>query len=548
MHETSITARGIKVVALFFDVCYQGSKTGFLLEGIAAFFAKLLAGSLLAKALWQKNVSLILWHQSFIFFFFKLGQEIFKKIFLGFSRLLNLTLEQSRSYRLYGYLISHLSLLFVLLGGLVSGVLYFLPPLLAPILLAVIGLIFLVFSNPSWGLFLFAFALPFLPNIALLLLAGLIGLSFGLSRLRQGQPDLKPLPLEPAIILYLFIAVATTVASVDLSGSLRDLSINFFAFILFFVLINQIKNKKELLLFLNFLLLGAFIVSLYGIYQYLVGIPLPDRWVDIAQNPAIRTRVYSFFGNPNVLAKYLVFLIPFCCALFFATKKVEAKLSYLMLAAVLGLSLAFTFSRSGWVGLFVGLLVFSLLKDKRILILILIALLAGATLLPDAFLQRVSTIGNPLDSSNVYRLTVWQESIGIIKDFPLTGVGLGHQSFMRIYPRYMLDRGKAPFHTHNSYLQVLVETGIIGLLVFLWLLASYFKIGLKAIASCRDQQLKYLIMASLSATAGILILGLGDVIIYLPKITMLFWLNIALIFLILKLDEDAPVTGEASGR
>jgi len=153
-------------------------------------------------------------------------------------------------------------------------------------------------------------------------------------------------------------------------------------------------------------------------------------------------------------------------------------------------------------------------------------------------LQRISTIGSPLDTSNAYRLRVWQESLGIIKDFPLTGIGLGHESFLSIYPFYMLDRGKSPFHTHNTYLQVLVETGIIGLLVFLWLLLSYFKRGLKAIASTRDKELKYLMIASLSATVGILTQGIGEVIIYLPKITILFWINIALLFLSIKIAEQ----------
>lgn len=538
MHETSFTVKGIRKAVLLFDTSYGGSRTGLLLEKMVACFAKIFAGSLLAKTLWQKDVSLSLWHNSLLFLLFKLVHGLLKKLLGTVSCQLNLSLEKSKSYQSYSYLVSHLSLLFLLFGILAVGVFYLFPLLTALTLLTAIGGAFLVLSNPSRGLFIFAFALPFLPNIGLLLLAGLVGISFGLSRLRQGRLALQTLSLEPAIILYLLIAVGATAASINLSGSLRDLAIYFFAFVLFFVLTNQIESKKELKIFLQLLLLGAFLVSLYGIYQYLAGTPLPEGWVDVEQNPAIRTRVYSVFGNPNVLANFLVLLIPFSFALFLGTKKIAAKISCFALAAMLCLTLLLTFSRGGWLGLLVGLLAFALLKDRRMLILILIGLLAGAALLPDVFLQRFSTIGSPQDTSNAYRFRVWQESIGIIEDFPLSGVGLGHEAFMRIYPMYMLDREKSPFHTHNSYLQILVETGIIGLLVFLWLLASYFKRGLKAVASCRDKELKYYMIASMSATVGILIQGLGDVIIYLPKITILFWLNIALLFLAIKIAEQ----------
>ncbi|MBT9143840.1 MAG: hypothetical protein DDT29_02253 [Dehalococcoidia bacterium] len=546
MYETSTTVKGIKKATLLFDACYAGSRTAFLLEGMAAFFAKIFAGSVLGENFWRKDVSLSLWHNSMLFLLFRLVQELFKKLLGAVSSLLNQSLEKSKSYQSYSYLISHLSLLFLLLGLLAVGFFYLFPLLTALTLLAAILGGFLILSNPSRGLFIFAFALPFMPNIGLLLLAGLVGLSFGLRRLRQRRLALQSLSLEPAIVLYLLIAVGATVASVNLSGSLRDLAIYFFAFVLFFVLINQIENEKELKGYLNFLLLGAFFVALYGIYQYLVGTPLPAGWVDVEQNPAIRTRVYSVFGNPNVLASYLVLLTPLSCALFLGTKKIAAKFSYFALTAILCLTLLLTFSRGGWLGLLVSLLVFALLKDRRMLILILIVLLAAVALLPDVFLQRLSTIGSPRDTSNAYRFRVWQESMGIIEDFPLTGVGLGHKSFMRIYPLYMLDREKSPFHTHNSFLQILVETGIIGLFVFFWLLGSYFKRGIKAIASCRNKELKYLMMASLSVTVGILTQGMGDVIIYLPKIIILFWLNIALLFLCIKFAEQQTASAEVS--
>lgn len=541
MYEHSITAKGIKKAALLFDACYRGSKTASLLERLQRFLTAVLAGSIVVNILWFRDVSLSLWEHSLICRLYTLGQRTAKKALAGVSALLGTPLENSISYRLCRSLLSRLYLLFILFGALALSLMHVLPVVTALKLTAAAAAGFLVLYNAAWGLFIFAFILPFLPNTAVLLLSGLVGASFVLHRLRTGRLTLKPLPVEPALVLYLLIAAATTLASIHLSGSIRDLAMYVAAFIIFFVLLNQLQSKEQLGVFLSVLLFGALLVSLFGVYQYIVGAPMPAGWVDATQNPTIRTRVYSVFGNPNVFAEYLVMMIPFGAALFFAVKHVLAKLVFLGATGIFTLTLLLTFSRGGWLGLLVGLLVFALLKDRRILILILIAALLGTALMPDVILKRIGTIGSPLDSSNSYRFTVWRETIRIIRSFPLTGVGLGHQSFMKIYPFYMLDRGKRPFHSHNSYLQTLAETGIIGLLVFLWLLAGTFKRGLKAVAATRDPFLKHIIIASLAAIAGVLVQGMGEVIIYLPKITTLFWMNVALIFLCIQLDKDKTV-------
>jgi len=233
MYETSTTVKSIRKIALFFDVCYEGSRTAGLLAAVAVFFAKVFAGSLLAEKFCRKDVSRSLWHHSLLFLPVKLAQDLLKKLLGTVSRLLNQSLEKSKSRQSYSYLISHLSQLFPLLGLLAVGFFYLFPLLTALTLLSAIFVGVLVLSNPSWGLFFFAFALPFMPNIGLLLLAGLVGLSFALRRLRQGRLALQPVSLEPLIFLYLLIAVGATVASVNLSGSLRDLVIYFFAFMLF---------------------------------------------------------------------------------------------------------------------------------------------------------------------------------------------------------------------------------------------------------------------------------------------------------------------------
>jgi putative inorganic carbon (HCO3(-)) transporter len=432
------------------------------------------------------------------------------------------------------------TLLILTAGLLLGAVSYFLPTVTVfkYMVAAVAGLF--VLYNPAWGLYLLAGTLPFLPNLSLLLLSGLLAFSFILNRLRNpiNRPELI-LP-EPAIVVFLIAIVVFTVISIDPAGSMRDFSIYMLSFAVFFVFVNRLESKNELYTILLCVLLAAFVVSLYGIYQFIIGVPVESAWVDATQNPELSTRVFSFFGNPNVLAEYLIMVLPFGLALTWSVPDYRKKFLLLGMTGVLALALILTFSRGGWLGLAVGLFFFALLKDRRVLLLLLFSALllglVGAAFMPDVFLQRFATIGSSQDTSNVYRFLVWEEAFLIVKDFWATGVGLGYQAFRKIYPYYMLTRQKLPFHTHNTYLQFLVETGAAGFLIFLWFIGSVIKKGLQTFFFCSDLFLRNLLIAALSATAAILTQGLVEHFLYMPKIIMLFWLNIAVIFLCRKLE------------
>ncbi len=395
-----------------------------------------------------------------------------------------------------------------------------------------------VLFNPLAGLYLLAGLLPFLPNLSLLLLAILTAFSFLLYRLRTKEGfHLAPFPIQPALSVFLFVIVFYSLTSLTPGGSTRELGLYLSALALMIILFNHIQKKDQLYVFLVLSLLAAFIVSLYGIYQYIIGVPVQAAWVDVEHHPLLQTRVYSVFGNPNVLAEYLILIIPFGLALFLTARNTWKKLLFLCITAAMGITMLMTFSRGGWMGLAVAITIFALLRDRRVFVLLFLLVLAAVVYMPDVVLQRAATMFSVTDSSNLYRITVWQESLNIARDYWSTGVGFGHKAFQEIYPYYMITRVKAPFHVHNTFLQYLVETGVLGLMALLWLLASIFKQGLKGLQRLQDGFLRHVLMASLAATAGILAHGLGEHVLYLPKIIFLFWINVGIIFLCIRLDS-----------
>ena len=429
--------------------------------------------------------------------------------------------------------------LICLAAGLILALGFYFYPLdtLAKYLAAALAGLAVLYS-PTAGLYLVSGLLPFLPNLSLLLLGALVGVSFVFHRVWHRNLRLEPVASEPALLLFIAAVFVYSIISLNPQGSLRDLSLYVVSFVLFFVLVNQLNSRDRLYRFLVLGLLAALLVSFYGIYQYIIGVPVESAWVDMDRHPLLRTRVYSVFGNPNILAEYLVMLIPFSLALVWSEKNGWKRFIFLGIAAVMGLTLLLTFSRGGWVGMAAALLVFALLKDRRFLLLLIPLALAGIAFLPQVVLERLVTIFSIEDTSNVYRLVVWREALGIIRDFWATGVGLGHQSFMEVYPYYMITRVKSPFHVHNTYLQFLVETGVIGFTLFVWLLFSIIKKGIKSLKHAQDPFLRNITIAALAATVGVMTQGFGEHILYMPKIITLFWLNAAVIFACIALQKN----------
>jgi len=164
-------------------------------------------------------------------------------------------------------------------------------------------------------------------------------------------------------------------------------------------------------------------LSLLGIYQYFfVKVPTAAAWVDAKQFPELSTRVYATLENPNVLGEYLGLAIPFLAGFFFASNKFRQKVLLLATVGMLTLCLVLTFSRGAWLGLAVSVFVFALLKEPRLIVLIVILALLAPMFLPPVVMNRIASIGSLEDSSNAYRITIWIAALRMIKDYWLTGV------------------------------------------------------------------------------------------------------------------------------
>ena len=136
------------------------------------------------------------------------------------------------------------------------------------------------------------------------------------------------------------------------------------------------------------------------------------------------------------------------------------------------LALAFTFTRSAWVGACVGIGILFLMRDFRLLGLLPIALGVFLILAPSGLQERLYSTFSLTDRSNVDRVAMMKSGWRIIKDDPLTGVG--PDMIIQVYPGYRDKNAVNQLnpHLHNVPLQIAAERGLPALAVWIWFIAT----------------------------------------------------------------------------
>lgn len=426
-------------------------------------------------------------------------------------------------------------------GGLLAGsAAYMLSPARFLLAAAAAGGLLLAFVSTEWYLVALCAALPFVSNEALLAMLGLSVVSlFGRVVIARDRAVSAATPAAGPLMAYAAVVVFATASSVTVLGSLPDLAVQLSALSLVLVMLAVTDRPAVVLRFAAAAVLGLGLQSLIGVYQYAAGVPIEKAWVDLAHEPALSVRVMGSFGNPNVFAEYLVLLLPLAVALFLCARSRLVRLGWLTACSLGAVALVLTFSRGGWVGLAAGVLSFAVIRDRRLLVLVLAGALVIAALPggQNLIARRLQSIIRPTDSSSVYRVMVWRETLGMIEDFWPSGVGLGHRAYMLMYPRYMLDRTKRPFHSHSTYLQVLAETGLPGLIALLWVVWRVVRTGLASLRKLAGRPagdplrgtVAPLIAGALAGLAGAAVHGVVEPLLYIPRITVTFWLVVGLL-------------------
>ena len=174
---------------------------------------------------------------------------------------------------------------------------------------------------------------------------------------------------------------------------------------------------------------------------------------------------------------------------------------------------AFTYSRSAWIALLCGGIAFAVMASPRGILWLIPSAGVGALAyiaFPDSIGARLANFATLADSANSYRMAVWNSSWNMLPELLLGGVGLGEEAFKTAYINYAAAGTQSVMHSHNLYMQIVIQLGLIGLLLFLLVL---FVVCRKCFSAPVTSSVKDITLTSRAALAGavaLLAAGLFD--------------------------------------
>ncbi|MBU0699362.1 MAG: O-antigen ligase family protein [Pseudomonadota bacterium] len=425
-------------------------------------------------------------------------------------------------------------------------------PILFQVLIA-LSIFVLAFLKIEWGLYILIFSMLLSPEFMVSQAPGGAGLGRGVTlRLEDflliiigfswfaRNAVYKELglflktPLNKPIFFYLLVCILSTclgiMAGRVAAGTGFFFVLKYFEYVIvFFMLVNYVENLKQMNRFLLCLLITCFVVSIIGMLQ----IPGGGR---------VSAPFEGEVGEPNTFGGYLVFMGAIAAGLFSKAESLKVKQLLAVLIMAIIPPFLFTQSRASYLAAIPVCLALGLMAEKRVLIvgLILISLAISPLFLPATVKNRIiftftqpkeagqiAVAGVRVDTSLSARIVSWKEALQDWPKHPILGYGVtGYQFIDAQFPR------------------ILVETGIVGFMAFIYLLFSIFKLTILNLRKLKTPYLKGLVIGFLAGYIGLLFHAIGANTFIIVRIMEPFWFFVGIVTVLPTLEGAEQLSTE----
>ena len=356
-------------------------------------------------------------------------------------------------------------------------------------------------------------------------------------------------PLIVIIALQIVWTIITVITSTDIVASSKYLLAKGWYLLAFlFLPVSLFKNEKILkrsAVLLLCSMLTAMVIALLRHGQ--------NGWSFEKVNNSVR----PFFRNHVNYSALLVFMVPVQIAVLnlFSLKKIRQLLVGMLLITIA--AIYFSYARGAWIALIAGLLAYWLAKKKLLFfgfLFFFCTVIAGilwlksndrfvklsvdykSTIFHSDFKEHLIATYQLKDLSNAERLYRWIAGVRMIKDSWKTG--FGPSTFYHQYKSYTLpafktyvSKNREQSTVHNYFLLVLIEQGVLGCLLFIFLVATLFWYIQKIYHRTNDRFWKIVMMATASILVMECVVNFLSDVIETDKVGSVFYLCIATIII-----------------
>ena len=282
-------------------------------------------------------------------------------------------------------------------------------------------------------------------------------------------------PLFWPFLVFTLLSVTSLAYTISAADTFREVVRIVSIFLIFLLAGAMVTTRTKFYLFLRAVMWSAIIPLAVGFYQLLTRTGLNYGELD--------NRIYGTLVHPNAFALYLALILGVGLTYWISHKQRLNKWLLVGLIAA-AIELLLTFTRGGWIGLAIILIILGIRYYRKLVIKLGIIALLIVVLSPiitrlvfnyfDYDLSRNQivrrlTVDSDSESSMDWRLKLWTEMSRKISDKPIQGYGLGAFPILREqYVKGFFESTEA----HNDYLRLVIELGILGLGSYLILLGS----------------------------------------------------------------------------
>ncbi|MDD4578201.1 MAG: O-antigen ligase family protein [Anaerolineaceae bacterium] len=395
------------------------------------------------------------------------------------------------------------------------------------LIFGIIGIVlfFLIFRQPYIGVVFTIATLPVIdlfPDIPLFSsIAVPLGLVTLVSYLFQTKSSLnrQNKGLDPVVIFGFLFMFWTVISNPEAAifGKDRVWVLTFVQLWVLMALSGELlvtpqRQKTAMVIFA----IAATISALFAIFQG-----------EIAEDALSSARVAGLATNANQAARYFVIALVFFYYLRIKTKSPFNKLLYLVGILVTFIGVFFTVSRSGILllfGAFGLILIFQpRVKNKVGLVILLVVGLIVLSFFSDSIFRIIRDIFPAIQQGTDtvgLRYNLWKAGWRMWLDHPFNGVGIGqYNQNLRRYMINMVGPTRGSLSSHNTYVQVLSETGIVGFTLFMGMLINAFKhlwpSASRSLNENEDLRNAWFIILLIISVGGITITDLANKILWM---------------------------------
>ncbi|OKH33286.1 hypothetical protein FACHB389_18255 [Nostoc calcicola FACHB-389] len=280
-------------------------------------------------------------------------------------------------------------------------------------------------------------------------------------------------------LLYLWMWVSSLLSQFPTTAITYSLKYSSYFILLFAFLVLTFQKLKtsSLTFYYRSILYLLQIIAIFGFLEALV----PNHWIfELLKFPSFYPQIGSIMQNPNQFG--VIMGIGLCLSLILEKQNKISQIELYISEFLFLISLAFSASRNAWIIFIFGiilLLIYKIINFRKMIAIVSLWLfcilsipvstyrigLGDSKIFPliNLFLANPSEIVLPSPvGTALSRFALWQAALSETIKRPVTGIGIG------VFAEYIGVKvfGAKGFHAHNIFLNVLVEQGVTGLLIF----------------------------------------------------------------------------------